>query len=413
MARFFRRLAAAVLLAVAAFLCLVGYTFSRLPDTFLVARGQALTIAPMPWVVPAAAQAQEQQAAGVPVGGSYNTTLTLWGLVPVKTVRTVVVDRRAVTVCGSPFGVKMFADGALVVGFSDIRTAEGYRNPAREAGLEMGDWILSVNGSRITGNEELQAALQQAGADPCQVVYLRDGVQATATLTPAADLSDGSFRAGMWVRDSSAGVGTLTFVDNATGMFAGLGHSISDVDTGESIALRSGEIVPVEIVGYEPGRAGDPGQLKGRFASAIAVGTVLSNDETGVYGTVRTLLEGREMTVAQAQEVEEGPAQILTTIEGSEPALYQVEIEQVRLSRQEPNRNLVVHVTDPALLEATGGILQGMSGSPILQNGRLVGAVTHVLVNDPTRGYGIFAETMLAQADARALEAGREVPDAA
>ena len=404
MRTFLRRLVMLLIVLCVAFLGVVGYTFSRLPDTFLVAQGQPLTIAPMPWVRTADTGDQVLQASAVPVGGSYNTTLTLWGVVPVKTVRTVVVDRRVVTVCGSPFGVKMFSDGALVVGFSDIRSASGYCNPARDAGLEMGDWILSVNGSRITGNDDLRAAIQAAGSDPCTVVYERDGVQAVTNLTPVADLSDGNFRAGVWVRDSSAGVGTLTFVDNTTGMFGGLGHSISDTDTGESIVLRSGEIVPVEIIGYEPGQVGDPGQLKGRFASQIAVGTVLGNDATGVYGTVRTLLGGQDMTVAQSQEVEEGPAQILTTIEGTEPQLYEVEIEQVTLSRQDPNRNLVLRVTDPDLLATTGGIVQGMSGSPIIQNGRLVGAVTHVLVNDSTRGYGIFAENMLETADGLAKE---------
>ena len=365
MRTFLRRLVMLLIVLCVAFLGVVGYTFSRLPDTFLVAQGQPLTIAPMPWVRTADTGDQVLQASAVPVGGSYNTTLTLWGVVPVKTVRTVVVDLRVVTVCGSPFGVKMFSDGALVVGFSDIRSASGYCNPARDAGLEMGDWILSVNGSRITGNDNLRAAIQAAGSDPCTVVYERDGVQAVTNLTPVADLSDGNFRAGVWVRDSSAGVGTLTFVDNTTGMFGGLGHSISDTDTGESIVLRSGEIVPVEIIGYEPGQVGDPGQLKGRFASQIAVGTVLGNDATGVYGTVRTLLGGQDMTVAQSQEVEEGPAQILTTIEGTEPQLYEVEIEQVTLSRQDPNRNLVLRVTDPDLLATTGGIVQGMSGRPM------------------------------------------------
>ena len=143
---------------------------------------------------------------------------------------------------------------------------------------------------------------------------------------------------------------------------------------------------------------GDPGQLKGRFASQIAVGTVLGNDATGVYGTVRTLLGGQDMTVAQSQEVEEGPAQILTTTQGQTPRLYDVAIEKV--TDAEAVRNMVIHVTDPDLLAQTGGIVQGMSGSPVLQNGRLAGAVTHVLVNDPTRGYAIFAETMLAQAEA-------------
>ena len=203
----------------------------------------------------------------------------------------------------------------------------------------------------------------------------------------------------MWVRDSSAGVGTLTFVDNTTGMFGGLGHSISDADTGESITLLKGEIVPVEIIGYQRGEVGAPGQLKGRFSSDIAVGTILTNDSTGVYGAVRTLLNGRDMTVAQAQEVIPGEAQVLTTIDGSTPKLYDIRIEKVSLSEEDPNRNMVLRVTDEELLAATGGIVQGMSGSPILQNGRLVGAVTHVLVNDPTRGFGIFAETMLSRAD--------------
>ena len=205
MRTFLRRLVMLLIVLCVAFLGVVGYTFSRLPDTFLVAQGQTLTIAPMPWVRTADTGDQVLQASAVPVGGSYNTTLTLWGVVPVKTVRTVVVDRRVVTVCGSSFGVKMFSDGALVVGFSDIRSASGYCKPARDAGLEMGDWILSVNGSRITGNDDLRAAIQAAGSDPCTVVYERDGVQAVTNLTPVADLSDGNFRAGVWVRDSLPG----------------------------------------------------------------------------------------------------------------------------------------------------------------------------------------------------------------
>ena len=202
----------------------------------------------------------------------------------------------------------------------------------------------------------------------------------------------------MWVRNSSAGVGTLTFIDQGIHLFAGLGHSISDGDTGQSIALRSGEIVPCEIVGCTVGAVGAPGELKGRFIGSQAAGAIELNGENGVYGSTRTdLFAGQAMEVAFAQEVVEGPAQILTTTAGQQPRLYDVEIEKV--TDAEAVRNMVVHVTDPALLAETGGIVQGMSGSPILQNGRLAGAVTHVLVNDPTRGYAIFAETMLAQAE--------------
>ena len=209
------------------------------------------------------------------------------------------------------------------------------------------------------------------------------------------DSTTDSWRTGMWVRDSSAGIGTLTFVDNTTGTFAGLGHSIHDVDTGTTISLLKGEIVPVEITGAVAGSAGSPGELKGRFLTTV-------NGETGVYGSVKSYMKGIEAEVALAQEVNTGDAEIITTIEGQEPKRYTAVIEKIALSSDNPNRNMVVRVTDPRLLTATGGIVQGMSGSPILQDGRLVGAVTHVLVNDPTRGYGIFAENMVQSADAAA-----------
>ena len=198
-------------------------------------------------------------------------------------------------------------------------------------------------------------------------------------------------------------MGTLTFADEELGVFAGLGHPISDSDTGESIALRTGEIVPCEITGCSKGTAGSPGELKGRFLGSRAIGSIRINGENGVYGTTRTQFAGQRMEVAFAQEVTTGSAEIWSTVSGETPRPYQVRIE--RISDADPKRNMVLRVTDPALLAQTGGIVQGMSGSPIVQNGRLVGAVTHVLVNDPTRGYGIFAQTMLEQAEIAAQRA--------
>ncbi|MEG1744565.1 MAG: SpoIVB peptidase S55 domain-containing protein, partial [Ruthenibacterium sp.] len=214
-----------------------------------------------------------------------------------------------------------------------------------------------------------------------------------------------TWRTGMWVRDSSAGIGTLTFVDPATSIFAGLGHSIHDIDTGATISLLKGEIVDVEITGATVGSAGSPGELKGRFISNVPTGTIAVNGETGVYGHATAYFKGMETEVALAQEIETGEAQIYTTVNGQTPQLYSVMVEKIALTSENPNRNMVVRVTDPRLLTATGGIVQGMSGSPILQNGRFVGAVTHVLVNDPARGYGIFAENMLETADAAAQRA--------
>lgn len=375
-----------------------GYLYHQLPDTFLVTQGQTLYLAQMPWLE-SMQESGVAQASAVPAGNSYNVTLSAFGHIPIKTVRAVVVNERVVTVCGTPFGIKMFSQGAMIVGFTDVKQTSGSANPAKSAGLKMGDRILSIDGVQTSTNEDVAAAIQQAQGNSVQVLYSRDGQTQQTALQPIQDKESGNWRAGMWVRDSSAGIGTLTFVDNNTGVYGGLGHSISDADTGESIALRSGEIAAVTITGYESGAAGTPGELKGRFTSEIAMGDIDANGSTGVYGSFYTVPKGEDMAVAQAQEVHEGKAQILTTIDGNTPHWYTVQIEKVSLTEEDPNRNMVLRVTDTNLLNTTGGIVQGMSGSPIVQDGKLVGAVTHVLVNDPTRGYGIFAENMLKTAD--------------
>lgn len=377
-----------------------GLLTTALPDTFYTTGETAeLQIASMPWVRVSSAQKEVAQAGRAQADTSQNVTLALFGAIPLKTVRAVSVESRNVQVCGCPFGVKMFSDGALVVAFSDQYTRLGTENPAKEAGLKLGDLIVSAGGHAVRSNEELTQAITAANGTPISVVYLRDGVQHTTTLTPVQDAATGAYRAGLWVRDSSAGIGTMTFLDPANGTFAGLGHAISDTDTGADITLLSGEIVPVVVTGCVKGTAGSPGELRGEF-SAVTAGTVLANDTTGVYGRYTAATMGQSCLVRQPQEIALGDAEIWTTISGSTPKAYSVRIERVNMTSGDPNRNLLLKVTDPELLAATGGIVQGMSGSPIVQDGCLVGAVTHVLVNDPTRGYGIFATTMLEKADA-------------
>ena len=376
---------------------LLGWLYSRLPDRVYLEPGQALLLPRFGWVEPMGLHGS-QNAASTQVVGSYQTTLSLGGWLPIKNIRTVVTERAQVTVCGTPFGVKMFSEGALIVGFSDIDSPGGSTvNPAKAAGLRLGDRVIRIGQIRTENNDAVKEALEAARGSAAEVIYVRSGEQRSTTLTPVWDAAAAQWRAGMWVRDSSAGVGTLTFVDPEKGVFAGLGHPISDGDTGESIALRSGEIVPCEITGCSMGTVGSPGELKGKFLSAHAIGSIRINGENGVYGTTRTGFSGQTMPVAFAQEVETGDAQILATVSGETPRTYHVRIEKI--SDADPRRNMVIRVVDKALLSRTGGIVQGMSGSPILQNGRLVGAVTHVLVNDPTRGYGIFAQTMLEQAE--------------
>ena len=372
--KFLRRalavLAACLLLGAA---CLAGLA-KALPDTFYIDGALTdLKIAAMPFLSVAQPRQGSVAADNAVADKSGNVTLTLLGVVPIKTVRAVSTPRRTVQVCGTPFGVKMFSDGALIVAFTDRYTALGSENPAKAAGLRLGDWIVSAGGRPVRSNDDLTAAIQAADGASLTVVYRRDGVQHTATLTPAQD-EKGGYKAGVWVRDSGAGIGTMSFVDAQHGTFAGLGHSISDTDTGTELTLLSGEIVPVTITGCIRGAAGSPGELRGEF-SAKAVGRVLANDAAGV-------------------------AELWTTVQGTTAQPYKVRIERVTMTGSDPNRNLLIKVTDERLLEKTGGIVQGMSGSPIVQNGQLAAVLTHVLVNDPAKGYAIFAATMLEKADA-------------
>lgn len=398
-----RRSLAAVLLCLL-ILASVLFWWMRcaLPDTFYtVGDTENLSVASMPWVSVQQKEKTVAQVGQADPDKSENVTLALFGTIPLKTVRAVSVAARRVQVCGTPFGVKMFSDGALVVAFSDQYTRLGTENPAKEAGLKLGDLIVSAGGQSIRSNEELTQAIAAAQGKALSVVYRREGESYTTTLTPVQDAATGAYRAGVWVRDSSAGIGTMTFWDPQRATFAGLGHAISDTDTGADITLLSGEIVPVVITGCVSGTAGSPGELRGEFSST-AVGTVLANDTTGIYGRCTGTLTGQNYPVAQPQEIALGDAEIWTTISGSTPGRYTVRIERVNMTSNDPNRNLLIKVTDPDLLAATGGIVQGMSGSPIVQNGKLVGAVTHVLVNDPSRGYGIFATTMLEKSDSLA-----------
>lgn len=377
--------------------CIAGLA-AALPDTFYTADAPTtLQVASMPYLTAQKKQGSVAADSASP-DTSANVTLALFGVLPVKTVRAVRTPRRTVQVCGTPFGVKLFSDGALVVAFSDRYTALGSENPAKAAGLRLGDLIVSAGGREVRSNDDLTTAIQAANGRPLPVVYRRGGAQYTAELVPVKD-EQGDYKAGVWVRDSGAGIGTMSFIDPAHGTFAGLGHSISDADTGADLTLLSGEIVPVTITGCIRGAAGSPGELRGEFSAAPA-GTVLANDTAGVYGQYSGSQTGHSMPVANLQEVIPGDAELWTTVQGTTAQPYKVKIERVTMTGNDPNRNLLIRVTDARLLEATGGIVQGMSGSPIVQNGQLAAVLTHVLVNDPTSGYAIFAATMLEKADA-------------
>ncbi len=377
---------------------MVSFITQNLPDSFTTVADEEFVLQSMPFVT-ADIPYQELSQASTGESNSYNVQLSLLGMLPIKTVRLVETQRQTLTVMGEPFGIKMFADGVMVVGFSDIKSSTGYKNPARLAGLQLGDVIKSIAGEDMVVNEDVNHAISQSKGEPTEIIYMRDDEERSCIITAVEDSTTGSYRSGMWVRDSSAGIGTLTFADNEEMIFGGLGHPVSDTDTGKMIELLSGEIVPVIINGAIEADAGSAGELKGEFISDDVMGEVLQNDQTGVYGRLNVPLEGREYEVATPAETVTGTATIIATVDEEGPKSYRIEIERLFLGTDNFTKNMLIRVTDQELLEKTGGIVQGMSGSPIIQNGRIVGAVTHVLVNDPTKGYGIFIENMLESAE--------------
>ena len=295
---------------------------------------------------------------------------------------------------GKAVGIKLFADGVLVVATSDLNAGE--RSPAEDCGLKEGDLILRINEQEIQSTEHLQSILQENGTTPLRLTIRRGGKTSTVE-TSALLCDDGVYRLGVWIRDSMAGIGTLTFYDPETGHYGALGHGITDVDTHVLMPLSSGSIMETSVKAVKKGQRGDPGELKGDFSVQKDVGTVSANTDAGIFGVAEESAfanAGEAIPVAEPDEVRLGPATILCTISGDETESYEVEIVRLCPDKQDM-RNLLLRVTDQRLLDSTGGIVQGMSGSPIIQSGKLVGAVTHVMVNDPTQGYGIFMENML------------------
>jgi len=329
---------------------------------------------------------------------TYQGKLMLYNLIPLKSVNVSVVDQTCVVPCGTPFGIKMFTDGVVIVGLADIQTNSASINPATQAGLKVGDVITAIDGHTVETNSEVAEAVESSGGKQMSFSIRRDGSIFTAQLQPVKSETDDLYKAGLWVRDSTAGIGTLTFYEPSAKLFAGLGHGICDSDTGELMPLLNGDIVPVTINGITKGLQGKPGELRGYFSDDNAMGSLAANVTNGVYGILKSAPKGTALKVAMKQEVKTGAAKILTTIDGGPPQYYNVDIEKIDYRDNVLSKNLVLHITDSKLITQTGGIVQGMSGSPIIQNNMLVGAVTHVFVNDPTRGYGIFAENMLVEA---------------
>ncbi len=393
--------------AIAVIATILGQTVSK---HYRVNSGEELTFDTLIPMTASFEESTPSQASALKIGEKYQVDLKMFGVIPFAKAQVEVVDDIYVVPLGTPFGMKIYTDGVLVIDVSAVVTAGGSKSPAAEAGIKVGDYVKSVNGQRVTCNEDLSSLVAQSEGKHIYLTILRDGREFSVNLVPAFSVESGTHRIGLWVRDSSAGIGTMTFYSPATNVVCGLGHGICDSDTETLLNVESGELVKANITSVQKGKNGTPGELKGKF-TYTTLANIEKNSEKGVYGTPIVEFDTTDlMEIALKQEIVDGKAQILCTVEGEEPKLYDCIIKKRTSGLHSETQNMTVKVTDKELLSKTGGIVQGMSGSPVIQNGKLVGAITHVLVNDPTRGYAIFAENMLETA--RSVAENNQVKDA-
>ena len=328
---------------------------------------------------------------------TYTMKVALFGFIPFKETAVSVIQETTLTPLGCPVGIYVQTDGVLVIDTGEFQSHRG-RNIAPAKGiLQPGDYILKINGEELENKAQLMDSIAQSQGTELLLEIKREGKCMNVGITPVKNQQD-EYKLGIWVRDNAQGIGTLTFIDE-NGYFGALGHGINDLDTANLMQLKTGGLYKTDIISITKGTVGDPGELTGiiAYAPKNKMGDIVQNTSRGIYGVVEESnlqINQEPIPIALKQEIQEGPAQILCTL-SIEAEYYDVEIIAIHESNDNINRGLELKVTDEELLEKTGGIIQGMSGSPIVQNGKLVGAVTHVLVNDPTRGYGIFIENML------------------
>ena len=320
--------------------------------------------------------------------------LKLFGIIPVKEVTVTEKAEQKVMVSGEVFGIKLYTDGVIVVGIQEVQTDSGKKSPSGSAGIEVGDIIVAIDGENVYTSDQVQSILGANNGGSFEVKIKRGERYRDYTVTPVYCEREGCYKAGMWVRDSTAGIGTITFYNKQSGIFAALGHQINDIDTKEIMPMLDGEAVKATVSKIEKSTRGTTGSLECDFTNQT-LGKLLSNTDCGIYGAYAEISEcAKEYPVAAIQEVKKGKATLISTVEKGQPKKYEIEITHIGFNENNREKNMIVKVTDKDLIGKTGGIVQGMSGSPIIQNGKLVGALTHVIVGNPQKGYAVFAQTM-------------------
>lgn len=335
--------------------------------------------------------------------GKSTIEVSLFNNISLKNVDVSVLPKTTVIPVGNIAGVKLYTSGVLVVGMSEIEGSDNKKyKPYENSGIEEGDTIIKVNETEINSTEELVETVNSSQGRDIQIKFIHDENTKECSITPVETRSH-EYKLGLWVRDSAAGVGTVTFYEPSTKTFGALGHGITDIDTNELINIASGEFVTTRVLNITKGESGEPGKIQGTIENQQNIGTISKNSKFGVYGKVDNLSSlnidtSKEMEVASRDEIQTGKAIILCSLDNQKPQEYEIEIQKIYKENNYDNKSMQIRVTDEKLMEKTGGIIQGMSGSPIIQNGKFIGAITHVLVNNPQEGYAVFGDIMLKQA---------------
>jgi len=336
--------------------------------------------------------------------GTVELKLSLFGLT-LRKLSLEIVPSINLAPAGNSIGVTLQSDGAMIVGFATVRTNSSSSSPGRDAGLQLGDRIVTMNDVDRPGIEEIGRLVDEAGkrGEPVLLRVIRGGTQLELYIRPLLCRETNRYRLGLYVRDDAVGIGTMTFVDHESRTYGALGHVITDMDTGQAVEVGSGKIVRAVVTSIEAGKKGTPGEKRSIFIDEHRViGNILKNTQFGIFGDVldELVVQNDALPIRLKDQIQEGPVTILTVIDGQKIEEFSAEIQRVSRQQYSPaGKGLIIKITDPRLLEQTGGIVQGMSGSPIIQDGHLIGAVTHVFVNDPTRGYGVFIEWMVRESE--------------
>ena len=334
--------------------------------------------------------------------GKKNLEVSLFDKISIKTVEVNTLPKTTVIPVGNIAGLKLYTNGVLVVGMSEIEGKDNKKyKPYENSQIQEGDTIIQINENIINSTQDLIEEVNKSEGENVNIKYIHGEETKECSIEPVKSY-DNQYKLGLWVRDSAAGVGTVTFYEPETKSFGALGHGITDIDTQQLINIASGEFVTTRILDIEKGESGIPGRIQGTVENQENIGTIYKNTKFGIYGIVDNLSSlnidsSKEMELALRDEIQTGKATILCSLDNRNVQEYEIEIEKIFKENNYDNKSMKIKITDPRLIEKTGGIIQGMSGSPIIQNGKFVGAVTHVLVNDPTQGYGIFGDIMLKQ----------------